>query len=240
MKSVAVALKTWGDFACFTAPELRVERVSYSVMTPSAARGILEAVFWKPEIRYEVDRIAVLKEIRRISIRRNEIQGTVTVKGNQGVNAWMKDASKFEPYLVDSAGRDDVQGENRTQRNSVILRDVAYIISARLIVKNPTTEDNPQKYREMLARRISAGQCFRQPYFGIREYAAHFGVAHGDETPIPETRELGIMLYDLDFGPAVAKGIYPSKTALFAPARLDNGVLDVVAMRANLYRKVQP
>src|SRR6266511_3329852 len=152
MNEIPVTLKTWGDFACFTAPEMRVERVSYPVMTPSAARGVLEAIFWKPEIRYEVDEIAVLKEIQYVSVRRNEIQDTITVRGKDGVNAWMKDASKFQPYFVDSAGRDDVQGENRTQRNSVILRDVAYVISARLIVKNPTPADNPQKYREMFTR----------------------------------------------------------------------------------------
>jgi CRISPR-associated protein Cas5d len=165
-----------------------------------------------------------------MSVRRNEIQGTVTVKGKDGVNAWMKDPSKFEPYLVDSAGRDDVQGENRTQRNSVILRDVAYLISARLVVKQPTAEDNPQKYREMFTRRAASGQCFRQPYFGIREYAAHFSEPDGTEKPIPETRDLGIMLYDLDFGPAEAVGVYPQKKALFAPARLEGGVLSLEKM----------
>lgn len=239
MKSVLINLRTWGDFACFTAPELRVERVSYPMMTPSAARGILEAIFWKPEIVYEVDRIAVLKEIRFLSVRRNEIQGTITVRGKEGVSAWMKDPSKFSPYLVDSAGRDDVQGENRTQRNSIILRDVEYVISARLVIKNSTPEDNPQKYREMFSRRVASGQCFRQPYFGIREYAANFRETVGDEIPISETRDLGIMLYDLDFGTAEAPGVYPNKNALFAPASLERGILDVNKMRENLYQKVQ-
>jgi CRISPR-associated protein Cas5d len=199
----------------------------------------LEAIFWKPEIRYEVDEIAVLNEIQFISVRRNEIQDTITVKGKAGVSAWMKDSTKFQPYFVDSAGRDDVQGENRTQRNSVILRDAAYLICARLIVNRPTPEDNPRKYREMFARRVEAGQCFRQPYFGIREYAAHFEEPKGNETPIGETRDLGIMLYDLDFGPPEAKGVYPQTSALFAPARLERGVLNVAEMRKNLYRKVQ-
>lgn len=240
MNEIRIILKTWGEFACFTAPEMRVERVSYPVMTPSAARGILDAIFWKPEIRYEVDEIMVLKKIQFVSVRRNEIQDTITVKGKDGVNAWMKDASKFEPYLVDSAGREDVQGENRTQRNSVVLRDVAYLIFARLIVKNPTPENNPQKYREMFKRRVDSGQCFRQPCFGIREYVAHFEKPEGNETPIAETRDLGVMLYDLDFGPASAKGIYPNKAALFAPARLENGVLNVAEMRRNLFRNVRP
>jgi CRISPR-associated protein Cas5d len=240
MNEVPINLKTWGDFACFTAPEMRVERVSYPVMTPSAARGILEAIFWKPEIRYEVDEIAVLKDIQFISVRRNEIQDTITVKGKAGVSAWMRDAAKFQPYFVDSAGRDDVQGENRTQRNSVVLRDVAYVISGRLILKNPTPKDNHQKYHEMFARRVELGQCFRQPCFGIREYAAYFEEPDGNETPVSETRDLGIMLYDLDFGAPEARGVYPRTTALFAPARLENGVLNVAEMRRNLYRKVQP
>jgi CRISPR-associated protein Cas5d len=240
MTEIQLNLKTWGDFACFTS-ELRVERVSYPVMTPSAARGILEAIFWKPQIRYEVDEIAVLKPIQTVSVRRNEIQGTVTVAGKDGVKAWMKEPSKFRPYLVDSAGRDDAQGENRTQRNSVILRDVAYLISARLIVKQPTAEDNPQKYRRMFFERAESGQCFRQPYFGIREYVAHFALSDGTEQPVPETRDLGIMLYDLDFPENVSPpGTKPPNYALYAPARLENGVLNVAKMRANLYRKVQP
>jgi CRISPR-associated protein Cas5d len=239
MNSIPIKLKTSGDLACFTAPEMRVERVSYPVMTPSAARGILEAIFWKPEIVYEIDRIAVLKAIRFISVRRNEIQDTIPVKGGDGVLAWIKDPSKFSPYFVDSAGRDDVQGEHRTQRNSVILRDVEYIIHARLVVRNPTAEDNVRKYGEMFSRRIVKGQCFRQPYFGIREFVANFCEATGDETAISETRNLGIMLYDLDFGAALAPHIYPAKQALFAPASLEMGILDVSKMRGNLYRKAE-
>jgi CRISPR-associated protein Cas5d len=240
MTEIGVKLKTWGDFACFTS-ELRVERVSYPVMTPSAARGILEAIFWKPQIRYEVDEITVLKPIQTTSVRRNEIQDTIPVVGPNGVKTWMKEPSKFRPYLVDSAGRHDAQGENRTQRNSVILRDVAYLIFARLIIKHPTAEDNPQKYRRMFFERAESGQCFRQPYFGIREYVAHFALPEGTEQPVAETRDLGIMLYDLDFPENVSPpGTKPPNCALYAPACLKNGVLDVAKMRANLYRKVQP
>src|SRR5258708_6589167 len=224
---------------CFNGDEMKVERVFYPVMTPSAARGILEAIFWKPQVFYEVDRIAVLNEISFMSIRRNEIQGTITVQGKDGVAAWMKDSSKFSPYLVDSAGRDDIQGENRTQRNSIVLRDVDYVISARLIIKEPTVEDNCQKYAEMFTRRVASGQCFRQPYFGIREYAANFGAASGNEVAISETRDLGIMLYDLDFGTCETPGVYPNTYALFAPASLENGLLDVSKMRRSLYRKVE-
>jgi CRISPR-associated protein Cas5d len=174
--AIPISLKVWGDLACFTTPEAHVERLSYPVITPSAARGILEAVLWKPQIRYEIDRITVLKPIRFISIRRNEIQGTITVKGVAGVNAWIENPSAYEPYFVDSAGRDDAQGEYRTQRNSVLLRDVAYLIEARLIVKNPTPDDSPPKYREMFARRAAQGQCIRQPCLGIaRRHRNSFG-----------------------------------------------------------------
>ena len=235
--TIPISLKVWGDYACFTTPEARVERLSYPVITPSAARGILEAIFWKPAIRYELDRITVLKPIRFTSIRRNEIQGTVTVKGGNGVNAWMRDSSGYEPYLVDSAGRDDVQGENRTQRNSVILRDVAYLLEGRLIVKNPTPADPPAKYREMFARRAAQGQCVRQPSMGIREYVAYFAPPDGTETPADETRDLGVMLYDLDFPTDGPVGARPPECALFAPAKLERGVLNVTAMRQNLYRR---
>lgn len=235
--TIPISLKVWGDLACFTMPEAHVERLSYPVITPSAARGVLEAIFWKPQIRYELDRIAVLKPIRFTSIRRNEIQGTVTVKGASGVNAWMQDPSGYEPYLVDSAGRDDVQGENRTQRNTVLLRDVAYLLEARLIVKNPSTADSPAKYREMFSRRASQGQCVRQPCFGIREFAAFFALPDGTETPVDETRDLGVMLYDLDFPSDGPPGARPPECALFAPAKLERGVLDVTVMRRNLYRR---
>lgn len=235
--TIPISLKVWGDYACFTTPEARVERLSYPVITPSAARGILEAIFWKPAIRYELDRITVLKPIRFTSIRRNEIQGTITVKGGNGVNAWMRDASGYEPYLVDSAGRDDVQGENRTQRNSVILRDVAYLLEGRLIVKTPTPADPPAKYRDMFTRRAAQGQCVRQPSMGIREYVAYFAPPDGTETPADETRDLGVMLYDLDFPTDGPVGARPPECALFAPAKLERGVLDVTAMRQNLYRR---
>lgn len=238
--AIPISLKVWGDYACFTAPEARVERLSYPVITPSAARGIFEAIFWKPQIRYELDRITILKPIRFASIRRNEIQGTVTVKGPNGVIAWMKDPSGYEPYLVDSAGRDDVQGENRTQRNSVLLRDVAYLFDARLIVKNPTPADNPVKYREMFTRRATQGQCVRQPCLGLREFAAFFALPDGTERPAAETRDLGVMLYDLDFPTDGPPGARPPESAFFAPARLEDGVLDVAAMRQNLYRRAQP
>ena len=237
--NIPISLKAWGPYACFTAPESRVERLSYPVMTPSAARGLIESVFWKPEISYQIKKILLLNPIQFTSVRRNEIQGTVPVRGTQGVNAWRKDSTKYEPYLVDSAGRNDVQGENRTQRNTVLLRDVAYVIEADLIVKKPTAQDNPAKYREMFERRAKNGQCVRQPCFGIREFAAFFCLPDGTEVPVEESREIGIMLYDLDFPSGGPPGARPPNSALFAPAKIENGVLDVEAMRANLFRRAE-
>lgn len=237
--TIPITLKAWGPYACFTAPESRVERLSYPVMTPSAARGVVEAIFWKPEISYKITKIVVLRPIQFTSIRRNEIQGKVPVRGTQGVNAWRKDTETYQPYLVDSAGRNDVQGENRTQRNTVLLRDVAYIIEGELIVKKPTAQDNPAKYREMFERRVKKGQCVRQPCFGIREFAAYFDLPDGTEKPADESRDIGIMLYDLDFPTDGPPGARPPDSALFAPARLENGVLDVEAMRTNLFRRAE-
>lgn len=237
-----IELRIWGELACFTSLGTQVERVSYAVMTPSAARGVLEAVFWKPEIRYEIDSVAVLRPIEFISLRRNEIQDTVSVSGGQGVRAWMQDPSGFRPYMVDSAGRNDVQGEHRTQRNSTVLRDVAYHICGRMLVKQPNNEDHIRKYGEMFNRRSEKGQCFRQPCLGIREYAAFFSPATGQEKPIAETRDLGIMFYDWEFPETQpdSRGTRPASAALVAPAKLENGVLDVAAMRENLFREVTP
>lgn len=244
MNAITIKLRAWGDFACFTAPEMHVERVSYPVMTPSAARGVLEAIFWKPQIRYEVDEIAVLKPIQFISIRRNEIQDTISTKA---INRWRNEPSTFTPYFVDWTENEGKQAgmrrgfNNRSQRNSVILRDVAYRITARLIIKHPTADDNLQKYRRMFFERAESGQCFRQPCLGIREYIAHFALSDGSERPVQDTRPLGNMLYDLDFPECVSPpGTKPPRYALFAPAKLENGILNVCMMRENVFRKAKP
>lgn len=181
-------LEVWGDFACFTRPELKVERVSYDVITPSAARAIFEAIFWKPAIRWQVTKIEVLRPIRWQSVRRNEV-------GAVG-------SSKSTCIYIE---------EKRQQKNSLLLRDVRYRISAKLIYipprdrkadKQPRADENPMKYYATFCRRAAKGQCFNQPYLGCREFACSFRLIEEDETlmpAIPENRDLGIMLYDMDF-----------------------------------------
>jgi CRISPR-associated protein Cas5d len=207
----------WGPMACFTRPEAKAERVSYPVPTPSAARGVCEAIFWKPEIRYRVREIHVLKSVRYASILRNE----VTAKA---------DARGFEPL--------DVM-ERRTQRHTLALLDVAYRLLVDVELRPGATAD-VAAYRDQFRRRVARGQCFHRPYLGCREFAADFGPREGDgsEDLPPDiaplvrrgpvaglTQELGLMLFDLAFvGPGGAGG---ANVPLFFEARLDEGVLRV-------------
>lgn len=183
-------LEVWGELACFTRPEFKVERVSYDVITPSAARAIFEAIFWKPAIRWEVTRIEVLAPIRTASIRRNEVGATANTR-------------KRQIYIED----------NRQQKNAIMLRDVRYRIYARQVFvpvnkrktndKSDSNEENPGKYHAMFERRARKGQCFNQPYLGTRECSASFRFVEDSEEsaqqPIQESRDLGFMLYDMDF-----------------------------------------
>jgi CRISPR-associated protein Cas5d len=186
-----VGLRVWGDLACFTRPEMKVERVSYEVMTPSAARGILEAIYWKPQISWIVDRIHVLRPLKFTNVRRNEL-------GNVGPSVWT-----LRPYLrgqkTEALGQ--VVEMDRQQRASLILQDVEYLIEAHFMVRSG--EDPSQKHYEMFKRRASKGQCFHRPYLGCREFAAAFEW-HDGEPPTPPpcfegTRDLGFMLHDIDF-----------------------------------------
>jgi len=205
-----VKLKVWGDFACFTRPEMKVERVSYDVMTPSAARGVLEAIYWKPAIRWVVDRIHVLKPVRFDSVRRNEVgakihRDSVTAAMNAGTGA-------LALYVED----------NRQQRAALVLRDVAYVIEAHFEFTG-NGDRNPAKHQEIFQRRAAKGQCFHQPYLGCREFPAHFEPLEGD-APASELvgdgeRDLGWMLHDLDFGAEI--------TPRFFRARMVDGVIDV-------------
>ncbi len=218
-----VTVKVWGELACFTRPELKVERLSYPIMTPSAARGVLEAIMWKPQMSWHIRRISVLPPPHRppdpsrppyefMSIRRNEISGRIspgTIKG------WMSDASSFQPLFVDSAGRESVGGANRTQRNTLALRDVAYLIHASPVltpkanqprtriaeVDEPEGPDTEIKYASMFERRVRKGQCFHHPYLGCREFACSFAPADGTEEPVNWSESLGLMLYDIRFSP---------------------------------------
>jgi CRISPR-associated protein Cas5d len=182
-----IKLKVWGERACFTRPEMKVERVSYDVMTPSAARGILEAIYWKPSIQWVVDRIHVLNPIKFENIRRNEVASKIP-KNN--ITSAMKDPSKPLFLFVE---------EDRQQRAAMVLRDVAYVIEAHF-EPNDKDGENEGKHLDIFNRRAGAGQCFNQPYFGCREFPVFFELA-GDEMPaaLQEDRDLGWMLYDMDF-----------------------------------------
>ncbi|WP_374477838.1 type I-C CRISPR-associated protein Cas5c [Zoogloea sp.] len=181
-------LEVSGPFACFTRPEMKVERVSYDVITPSAARAVFEAILWKPEIRWQVERIDVLKPVRHINLRRNEVGAKASVRNiQQAMNAGHGDLALF------------IEDE-RQQRAGLFLRDVAYRLYARLEVLKPDAP--PQKHTEMFARRAAKGQCVNQPYLGCREFAADFRLIEAPDSeaaPIADSASLGWMLYDLDF-----------------------------------------
>lgn len=183
-------LQVSGANACFTRPEMKVERVSYEVMTPSAARGILEAILWKPAIRWRILQIDVLKPIRWESVRRNEVSGVMAAGS---VKSTMKKGAGQLGFYVE---------DQRQQRAGLLLRDVAYVIHADFEMTDKAgPEDNVVKFEQMFIRRASAGQCFHRPYFGCREFPVDFKFIPKDakyEATIPETRDLGWMLFDID------------------------------------------
>ena len=216
-------LEVWGPIACFTRPELKVERVSYDVITPSAARAIFEAIFWKPAIRWQVTKIEVLNPIKWTSIRRNEVGAVASV-------------TSMTPIFIE---------EKRQQKNTLMLQDVRYRIWAKLEFipkwkraesKNPSIDkeekdllrkdENPGKYNAMFERRASKGQCFNQPYLGTRECSASFRLVNPEQeelsAPINENRDLGLMLYDMDF-----EGHLEKPDAMFYHAIMENGVIAV-------------
>jgi len=182
LDSRIVRLKVTGGFACFTRPDLKVERMTYPCMTPSAARGILDSILWKPEFQWYVRRIIVLNPIRFATIKRNEIN----IKQGRS------------PIVIE---------EKRVQRNSVVLRDVAYIIEASIYHKQVSDRNKPEKYigrksidadhDGIFIRRVKKGQCWHRPYLGTREFAAEFMEPHGKEQPIKETIPIGSMLFDI-------------------------------------------
>ncbi len=206
-----IRLECWGDYACFTRPEMKVERVSYDVMTPSAARGLIEAIYWHPGLRYVIDEIDVLRPIRFTNVRRNEVKAKLLASDV------MTKAKSGEALFLSTQ-------ENIAQRAATILQDVRYCIHAHFEMTDKANEgDNPGKFQDILCRRARKGQCFHQPCFGCREFPANFRLVEEGETvtSIPETRPLGYMLYDMDFRDP--SHIVP----MFFNAKLEAGVLDL-------------
>ncbi|WP_371348904.1 type I-C CRISPR-associated protein Cas5c [Ancylobacter sp. IITR112] len=219
--SYGVRLHVWGERACFTRPEMKVERVSYEVMTPSAARGILEAIHWKPAILWVIDRIHVLKPIHFQSFRRNEVGAKASAAS---AGAAMRAGS--------TVGLGLVVEDNRQQRATLFLNDVAYVIEAHFeLTAKAGPEDSEAKHLSMFNRRAAAGQCFHRPCLGTRECVANFALIAPD-APLPENRlpdeqrnrDLGWMLHDIDFA--------DGNTSRFFYACLTDGVLDVNACLA--------
>ena len=215
--SFGIRLHIWGDRACFTRPEFKVERVSYDVITPSAARGILEAIHWKPAIRWHIDRIHVLEPIRFESIRRNEVGGKLSPAS---VTKAMKAGS--------TAGLANVVDEDRQQRAATVLRKVGYVIAAHFeLTDKAGPDDSVGKHLDIFNRRARKGQCFHAPCMGVREFPAHFALLD-DGAALPPTnpalerdKDLGWMLHDIDF----ADGMTPR----FFRAQMTDGVIAVPA-----------
>ena len=209
--SFGIKLRIWGDYACFSRPEMKVERVSYDVITPSAARGILEAIYWKPAIRWVVDRIHVLRPIKFDNVRRNEVKSKIPLPKNPATI--IRNENPLSLVIDD--------GRNRQQRATTLLRDVEYIIEAhfQLTVK-AGRDDNEGKHLDIFNRRAKNGQFFHQPCLGCREFPAFFEIVNGKPTPscyLGQTKELGYMLLDIEFS--------ANMTPLFFPAIMKDGII---------------
>lgn len=211
---VGVKVRVWGDYALFSRPEVKVERYSYDVMTPSAARGILEAIYWHPGLRWVIDKIYVKNPVRFTSVRRNEVKSKVSLNSVlQVYNGAQK------PLYINTK-------EEIVQRASVLLTDVEYVIEAHFEMTEKANEtDNPGKFKDIIMRRLRKGSCYHMPYFGCREFPAHFALCE-EETittyydDMPE-KDLGIMLYDMDYSDK--ENIRP----MFFRAVMRNGILDL-------------
>ncbi|HIX64885.1 MAG TPA: type I-C CRISPR-associated protein Cas5c [Candidatus Anaerotruncus excrementipullorum] len=210
---MSISLEVWGDYALFTRPEMKVERVSYDVMTPSAARGLIEAIYWHPGLKWVIDRIHVCAPIRFTNLRRNEVKSTISARTARTV----MERGQGELYLCTS---EDIQ-----QRASLLLQDVRYVIEAHFdMTDRAAPGDNAGKFQDIVKRRIQKGQFYHQPYFGCREFPAQFRWCQA-LPPCPDglkgTRDLGWMLYDLDY--TDPQNIRPR----FFRGKLEDGVLQV-------------
>ena len=218
---MSISVEVWGEYALFSRPELKTERVSYDVMTPSAARGLLDAIMWHPGLKWVVDSIHVCAPIRFTNIRRNEVKDTVSARKAQSV---MEKGGEL--YLATS--------ESIQQRAAMVLRDVHYVIDAHFeMTQRASPTDNPGKFQEMMRRRVEKGQFYHQPCFGVREFPAHFKPCT-QLPPCPEElkgeKDLGWMLLDMDYSDP--ENITPH----FFRATLRDGVLEVPPMYAEEVR----
>lgn len=206
-----IQLEVWGPYALFSRPEMHVERVSYEVPTPSAARGLVEAVYYHPGLQWHIRRIYVLNPIRFTNIRRNEVKSKVLASD---VYSAMQGSGR--PLSI-------VTSQQIAQRASMLLQDVHYVIEAEFtITDRAAPSDNPGKFQDIVTRRMAKGQCYHAPYFGCREFPAHFRAWPGGPIPtIQESRDLGFMLYDFNYSDP--KNITP----LYFHAKMENGVINV-------------
>lgn len=211
---IGVKVKVWGDYALFSRPELKVERYSYDVMTPSAARGILEAIYWHPGLRWNIDRIYVKNPICFTSVRRNEVKSKVSAS-----NVLQVYNGADKPLYINT--KNEI-----VQRASTILCDVCYVIEAHFEMTEKANEtDNPGKFKDIMMRRLRRGECYHMPYFGCREFPAHFCLCEEEEIHTVyddvNERDLGLMLYDMDYSDK------ENIQATFFRAVLKKGVLDL-------------
>ncbi|MCS6886269.1 MAG: type I-C CRISPR-associated protein Cas5c [Acidobacteriota bacterium] len=252
-----VHVRVWGNWACFTRPEMKVERVSYQLPTPSAARGILEAIFWEPEMYYIIDSIRVIKKGIWTSFKRNEVQKTISLNN---VKKWMQDSNSLE-VIIAGAGEDT----SATPRNTLALQDVEYIISAEvhLTELGKKSRQSPQKYIKEFTSRAKLGKCFHRPYLGVREFAAYFELVE-DPTVAHQTslkqlgalkwnELLGLMLYDIFDHEDRAEGFrylvqatktsittegkFLKPTAYFFQAEIKDSVMDCHPSRVKIIRR---
>lgn len=210
---MSIKVEVFGDYASFNRPELKIERMTYDVITPSAARGILEAIFWHPGMRWYIDKIYVLSPIEYANIRRNEVKSKISARN---VRSAMN--GKKADLFIDTKA--DIQ-----QRAALVLKNVHYVISAHFELTEKANEsDNPGKFQEMMNRRLEKGQCYHQPYLGCREFPARVRKWEFDYVPTAypnSTKDLGLMLYDMDYSNS------EEITPMFFRAILKNGVLDL-------------
>lgn len=205
-------LEVSGEFACFTRPEMKVERVSYDVITPSAARAIFEAILWKPSIQWQVTKIEVLNPIKWMNLRRNEVESVVSTRAAK--SAMTRGEGHLGIYV----------DEQRQQRASLLLKDVRYRLHGEFgMTDKAGPNESAAKFADMFRRRAEKGQCFNQPYLGCREFSCDFSLVDADDgnEPIHQSSDLGFMLYDLDYADPRAP------TPLFFRANMENGVVIV-------------